>query len=236
MQVLVDLHISFLCAIIITMDIENNIFDICEKISTISRKVELVAATKTRNIDEIKLALSTGKIIAAGENRVQEFIPKYESGIVWDFIGQLQTNKVKYIIDKVRLIHSVDRYSLAETIDKEANKINKIQDILIEVNSGKEESKGGIFLEDTEKFLEQISHFNNVRVRGIMAVAPQINNQEELQRTFDTVYAKYSLLSNESFNYLSMGMSNDYLIAVKAGANLIRLGRAIFGERGVING
>lgn len=216
------------------MDIVKNILEITQAISAQNRSAELVAATKTRTIDEILLALSTSKVVAAGENRVQEFISKYDPKITWDFIGQLQTNKVKYIIDKVRLIHSVDRYNLAETIDKEAKKINKIQDILIEVNSGKEQSKGGIYLEDIDEFLDSIAAFQNIRVRGIMAVAPLTYDTKELQLTFDEVYTKYSQLKNDCFNYLSMGMSNDYLIAVKAGANLIRLGRAIFGERGVI--
>jgi pyridoxal phosphate enzyme (YggS family) len=214
------------------MDIQRNIIDICDKISSINNNVELVAATKTRTIDEIVLALNSGKVSCAGENKVQELLSKYNEDIVWDFIGQLQTNKVKYIIDKVRLIHSVDRLNLAQTIDKEANKINKVQDILVEINSGKEESKGGIYLEDLDEFLDKISVLPNIRVRGMMAVAPMNYSEEELQRTFDQVYAKYSQLKNDSFSYLSMGMSNDYMIAVKAGANLIRLGRAIFGERG----
>ena len=213
------------------MDIRKNILDIYDKISALNSSVEIVAATKTRSLDDIKIALSTGKISAAGENRVQELLSKFDAGVTWDFIGQLQTNKVKYIIDKVRLIHSVDRLNLAEVINSEAKKINKIQDILIEINSGKEENKGGIYLEDADAFLDKLSGFNNIRVRGMMAVAPLQYSQEELQRTFDTVYARYSLLKSDSFNYLSMGMSNDYLTAVKAGANIIRLGRAIFGER-----
>lgn len=213
------------------MNIQNNIVEIAQSISNLNLDVELVAATKTQNIDNIKLALTTNMIAAAGENRVQELLSKYDSNLQWDFIGQLQTNKVKYIIDKVRLIHSVDRYNLANTIDKEAKKINKIQDILVQINSGKEESKGGIYLEDIDAFLDEISKFQNIQVRGIMAVAPLHYDEEQLKQTFEKVYAKYSQLKNDSFNYLSMGMSNDYLIAVKSGANLIRLGRAIFGER-----
>lgn len=213
------------------MNIQNNIVEIAQSISNLNLDVELVAATKTQNIDNIKLALTTNMIAAAGENRVQELLSKYDSNLQWDFIGQLQTNKVKYIIDKVRLIHSVDRYNLANTIDKEAKKINKIQDILVQINSGKEESKGGIYLEEIDAFLDEISKFQNIQVRGIMAVAPLHYDEEQLKQTFEKVYAKYSQLKNDSFNYLSMGMSNDYLIAVKSGANLIRLGRAIFGER-----
>lgn len=227
------MHNFFHYVIINLMDIVSNIVSINQEISKINSQVELVAATKTRSISEIKLALSTKLVTAAGENRAQEFLSKYDSDITWDFIGQLQTNKVKYIIDKVRLIHSVDRYNLAKTIDKEAKKIGKVQDILVEVNSGKEDSKGGIYIDAIDAFLDEISPLNNIRIRGIMAVAPLYYNTEELQRTFDKVYDKYSLLSSDNFNYLSMGMSNDYLIAVKSGANLIRLGRAIFGERDI---
>jgi pyridoxal phosphate enzyme (YggS family) len=214
------------------MSIRSNIIEIAQSIDKCNKEVELVAATKTQSIDAINSAMSTQLIAAAGENRVQEFLTKYESSLTWDFIGQLQTNKVKYIIDKVRLIHSVDRYNLAQTIDKEAKKINKKQDILVQINSGKEETKSGIYLENIDAFLEEISSFENIQIRGIMAVAPLYYNEEELKLTFDKVYAKYSLLKTDSFNYLSMGMSNDYLIAVNSGANLIRLGRAIFGERG----
>ncbi|HOO22853.1 MAG TPA: YggS family pyridoxal phosphate-dependent enzyme [Clostridia bacterium] len=218
------------------MDIVKNITEITAKIRSINKDAELVAATKTRTIDEVRLAFNTGLISAAGENRAQELISKFDAAIVWDFIGQLQTNKVKYIIDKARLIHSVDRLELAKVIDKEAKKINKIQDCLIEVNSGKEDTKGGIYLEDVERFLDEIAPFENIRIRGIMAVAPLYYTEDELRRTFDEVYAKYTLFKGGCFNYLSMGMSNDYLVAVEAGANLVRLGRAIFGERGAFNG
>ncbi|NLL56755.1 MAG: YggS family pyridoxal phosphate-dependent enzyme [Clostridiales bacterium] len=214
------------------MNIVDNIEKIVQSLSVVNHKVELVAATKTRTIDEVQLAMSSKLIAASGENRVQELLSKYDDSITWDFIGQLQTNKVKYIIDKVRLIHSVDRYSLAKTIDKEAKKNNKVQDVLVQINAGKEESKGGIFLEDIHAFLDEIAYFENIQIRGVMAVVPLDYDDDQLKRTFDKVYAKYSQLKTNTFSYLSMGMSNDYLIAVESGANLIRLGRAIFGQRG----
>lgn len=215
------------------MNITQNILEIHDRIININKKAELVAATKTRSIDDIKIALGTGKVSSAGENRVQEMLTKYDENLTWDFIGQLQTNKVKYIIGKVRMIHSLDRLALAETIDKESKKRNLKQDVLIEVNTGKEDNKGGIYLESIEEFIDSTAKFENIRIRGIMAVAPIYYSEDELQRAFEKVYAKYNQLRNQTFNYLSMGMSNDYLIAVKAGANLVRLGRAIFGERGV---
>ncbi len=213
------------------MSIVNNIEQIIKKVHSINEKVELVGATKTRNIDEIKEAFNTGKMVSCGENRVQELLEKYDSELTWDFIGQLQTNKVKYIIDKVRLIHSVDRLNLAQTIDKEAKKINKVQDILIEINSGKEQSKGGIFLENLDGFLEEISIYDNIKVRGLMAVAPLYFGEKELRETFEKVYSKFLHLATDDMPYLSMGMSNDYLIAVESGANMIRVGRGIFGDR-----
>lgn len=217
------------------MGIIENINAVTDNIIRFNPAAKLIAATKTRTLEEIMTAVNTGKILSAGENRVQELLEKYDKSIRWDFIGQLQTNKVKYIVDKVELIHSVDRLNLAIAIEKEAAKINKIQDILIEINSGKEENKGGIYLENTMDFLDELSVFPHIRVRGIMAVAPLYYSKEMLTKTFDEVYKVYQRLENKDFCYLSMGMSNDYVEALKSGANLIRLGRAIFGER-VMNG
>ena len=213
------------------MDIVDNINGIISEIHAVNPECKLVAATKTQSIDAIRKAMGTGLVLAAGENRVQELTEKYVPEFRWDFIGQLQTNKVKYIIDKVDLIHSVDRLNLAETIEKESSKRRKVTDILMEINSGKEESKGGIYLEDAEKFRDELSAFEHIRLRGIMAVAPAYYTEEELKFTFDSVYEVFHKLKSDDFTYLSMGMSNDYLTAVKSGANLIRLGRAIFGAR-----
>ena len=215
------------------MSIKANVERLYQEIAAVNKNCRIVAATKTRTIDEIREAMDTGLILSAGENRVQELTEKFTPDFRWDFIGQLQTNKVKYVVGRATLIHSVDRLNLAEVIDKESKKKGVISDVLIEVNSGKEESKGGIFLEDVAAFLDEMAKFDNIKVRGLMAVAPLYYTEEQLSRTFDEVYSVYRGLEGGEFNCLSMGMSNDYLIAAKSGANMVRLGRAIFGERGV---
>ncbi len=213
--------------------IVDKVFEIIDQLKNVQSGIEIVAATKTRTIDEILDIMRNTAVTAAGENRVQEFISKYDDSIDWDFIGQLQTNKVKYIIDKTRLIHSVDRLPLLEVIDKEAAKKQKVQDILIEINTGKEQAKGGIFLEEAEQFAEKVTDYKNVRLLGLMAVTPLECPGAELQSYFDAAYEQYKKLKGSfpSIKYLSMGMSNDYLRAAESGANLVRLGRAIFGER-----
>ncbi len=215
------------------MSINDNLSIVLHNINRYNKEAQLVAATKMQPVERIIEIMSSGKVLSAGENRVQELLTKYDNSFRWDFIGQLQTNKVKYIVDKVELIHSVDRINLATVIDKECAKINKIQDILIEINAGKEAEKGGIYLEDTTKFLEQLNVFPNIRVRGMMAVVPLDYSADMLKETFDGVYKVFTTLQNKDFSYLSMGMSNDYVLALQSGANLIRVGRAIFGERAV---
>lgn len=213
----------------------SNVQNILKRIELISPQgdIEIVAATKTREISEILNIINNTPIQIAGENRVQEFISKYDSSIEWDFIGQLQTNKVKYIIDKVRLIHSIDREKLVAAVNNEAAKIGKVQDILIQTNTGKEENKGGVYLEDVLEFAKIVNSYNNVRLVGLMAVAPLDIGKEELQKCFKGAFKVYEQLKSNDKNikYLSMGMSNDYEVAIENGANLIRLGRAIFGQR-----
>lgn len=214
------------------IDRANEIFQKISEIAT-HGSVEVIAASKNVTLDIIKDVLNNTPIQVAGENRVQELISKYDDSLRWDFIGQLQTNKVKYIIDKVRIIHSVDRLNLLETIDKEATKIDKVQDILIQVNTGEETQKGGLYPKDVMAFAEDVSKRSNVRLVGLMAVTPLWGDEAELQKCFDTAYNIFEQLkkSYSSIKYLSMGMSNDYAQAIKSGANLVRLGRAIFGER-----
>ena len=175
--------------------------------------------------------MSTGLCVAAGENRVQELRDKYVPDFRWDFIGRLQTNKVKYVVGRATLIHSVDRLELAEVIDKAAKKHGLIQDVLVEINSGEEESKGGILLADTDAFLEKLSAYENIKVRGLMAVAPADYSEDLLRRTFTDVNNVFTRLKNDEFCYLSMGMSGDCFIAAECGANIVRVGRTIFGER-----
>ena len=211
--------------------IEDNVRRIREELDSVNKRVQIVAATKTRTIDEIRTCMQTGLVAAAGENRVQELTEKYDPSFRWDFIGRLQTNKVKYIIEKATLIHSLDRVGLAETIQKECVKHVKKQDVLIEINTGEEEAKGGIFLRDLDAFLEEIACFDRIVVRGLMAVAPVYYTENELRKTFDTVFNAFDVRKNDVFDTLSMGMSGDYLIAAKCGATMVRPGRAIFGER-----
>ena len=201
-------------------------------------EVLLVAVTKTRTADEINAAIDAG-ITDIGENKVQEIIDKYENvkHVCWHMIGHLQTNKVKYIIDKVSLIHSVDSIKLALEIDKRAAQSGIVMDILIQVNAAKEESKFGITTEETEKLIEDIlEHCGNIRIRGLMCIAPFADDPEDVRVYFKEVkglYDRYAAMERPrlDFRYLSMGMSHDYEAAIMEGSNLIRIGTAIFGER-----
>ena len=213
------------------MNIIENVREIREKLNEINPSIEILAATKTQDISKIRECMNSGMVIAAGENRVQELVGKYVSDFRWDFIGRLQTNKVKYIVDKVELIHSVDRFSLAEVIEKESAKIRKVQNILIEINGGNEENKGGIRIELLDEFIDKISDLPHIKICGLMAVTP-INFEEiELRKIFDRIYNEFQKRKTSVFKYLSMGMSDDYLIAAECGANIVRPGRGIFGER-----
>ena len=216
--------------------IEANYKRVLENIApyTRDRKITVLVATKTQSIEDINYLISLG-CDTIGENRVNELVEKFDSydkraGL--HFIGTLQKNKVKYIYDKVELIHSVDSLSLAEEIDKRCAKIDKVMDILVEVNSGKEENKGGIFPECVEEFISSLSHLKNVRVRGLMTMAPRCTSREEYLSYFVPTKELFDkLFKNEKDAILSMGMSESYMYALEAGANLIRIGSAIFGER-----
>lgn len=195
----------------------------------ITRDIKIVAATKTVPADKINMLPSFG-ITAAGENRVQELLDKFDAvkGIEWHFIGALQTNKVKYIIDKVALIHSVDRKSLADEIDRQAAKHNLVSEVLIEINIGKEPSKSGVFAEDAQELMAYVAAKANVRLRGVMSVLPHDAADEmylELASRGKIAADKYGA------DIISAGMSGDYEKAIRFGANLIRPGSAIFGKR-----
>jgi len=201
-------------------------------------EVLLVAVTKTRTAEEINAAVDAG-ITDIGENKVQEILDKFDAvkPVRWHMIGHLQTNKVKYIIDKVSMIHSVDSYRLAEEIDKRAARHGRVMDILIQVNSAQEESKFGISTEETGKLIHDIlESCENIRIRGMMCIAPFEDNPEDVRiyfREVKALYDQYALLSHPrlDFKYLSMGMSHDYEAAIMEGSNVIRIGTAIFGER-----
>lgn len=200
--------------------------------------VLLVAVTKLHSADEINEAIDCG-ITDIGENKVQEIMDKYEKvkPVRWHLIGHLQTNKVKYIIDKVAMIHSVDSLHLAKEIDKRAGQHGLTMDILIQVNSAMEESKFGITTEETGQMIKDIlEQCPNVRIRGLMCIAPFEDDPEDARVYFAEVkklYDEYGKIQhpNLDFKYLSMGMSNDFEVAVEEGSNLIRVGTSIFGAR-----
>lgn len=204
-----------------------------------SRKdVLVIGASKTMPLERILFVRDNTDVKIFGENRVQELLEKYTPEVRWHFIGQLQTNKVKYIVDKVELIHSVDRLSLLQEIDRQAKKHGKVQDILIEVNIGGEEKKGGVAPSEVIDFAKEVDKYPSVRLKGLMSVLPNVEKEAlnafylQLSKLYDTL--KQTRLDNADIRYLSAGMSNDYDVAVKYGANIVRLGRALFGEREVI--
>lgn len=209
-----------------------------EKSGRTGEEVLLVAVTKLHDVDEINEAIDCG-ITDIGENKVQEIMNKYDrvKPVRWHLIGHLQTNKVKYIIDKVAMIHSVDSLKLAEEIDKRASQHGVTMDILIQVNSAMEESKFGITTEETGQMIRDIlGNCPNVRIRGLMCIAPFEDNPQDAKVYFEEVkklYDEYGKINhpNLDFKYLSMGMSNDFEVAIEAGSNLIRVGTMIFGAR-----
>lgn len=200
--------------------------------------VLLVAVTKLHGPDEMNEAIDAG-ITDIGENKVQEILDKYDrvKPVRWHLIGHLQTNKVKYIIDKVSMIHSVDSMKLAKEIEKRAAQHDLIMDILVQVNSAEEESKFGITTEETDQLIADIAEqCPHIRIKGLMCIAPFEENPEDVRGYFAEVkqiYDKYAETKTErlDFEYLSMGMTHDFEVAIEEGSNLIRVGTAIFGYR-----
>ncbi|MEG2044626.1 MAG: YggS family pyridoxal phosphate-dependent enzyme [Clostridia bacterium] len=200
--------------------------------------IKILAATKTQDAKTVNRAIELG-ITCIGENRVQDFLSKYDDinkNIEIHFIGSLQKNKIRYIIDKVNLIESVNSYSLAYEINKYAAKIGKIMDILIEINISEEESKAGMMPSDVYDEILKISALKNVKIQGLMAIiqknseiTKKIEDFQKMYRFFVDIKAKK--IDNVSMRYLSLGMSEDYELAIENGANLIRLGTCIFGKR-----
>lgn len=201
------------------------------------KDVILLAATKTVDVDSINYAISKG-ITHVGENKVQELLSKHNSlnPVTEHFIGHLQTNKVKDVIDKVSLIQSVDSIKLAREISKQAAKHDITMDILLEVNIGKEESKWGFLPEDTLNAIKEISNFSNIRICGLMTIPPICEDTEKQKGYFRQMYnlyvdIKHQNIDNTNISILSMGMSDDFDLAIKEGANLVRVGTALFGKR-----
>lgn len=197
-------------------------------------RITVVAATKTRTPEEINEAIAAG-ITDIGENRVQEFTEKYElvHGAKRHFIGHLQTNKVKYLLGKTDLIHSLDRFELAQEIQKRAEKINITVDALVEINLGNELSKSGFLLKEAEIAFQKMSDFANIRPRGFMAMLPISEDYEFLRSLCLSMREIYDKIreQNRCVNVLSMGMSGDYRLCVECGSNMVRLGTHIFGPR-----
>lgn len=208
------------------------------EIAACGRDVTLVAASKTQTHETLAELMTVTPDFILGENRVQELLEKYDPKYVWHFIGRLQTNKVKYIIDKVELIHSLDRLELAAEIEKQAAKRNKIQNCLIEVNMGGEESKGGVPPEHTLDFIASLEGYKHIRIQGVMSVMPKTDDLCALHKLYEKLYELYVSVKgvqqeNVDIRYLSAGMSGDYKLALEHGSNMLRLGSLLFGQRSV---
>ena len=218
--------------------VEEKIQNACIRAGRNRDEVTLISVSKTKPVSMLMEAYDLG-VRVFGENKVQEIRDKYEAmpkDVEWHMIGHLQTNKVKYILDKVKLIHSVDSEKLAETIEKEGEKRNLISDILIEVNVAQETSKFGLKTEDVLPFYEKVCALPHVNVRGLMTIAPFVENPENNRSIFADLHKLYvdikrKNIDNGTVSILSMGMTNDYEVAIKEGATMVRIGTGIFGAR-----
>lgn len=218
--------------------VEKNIAMACQRAGRNREEVLLISVSKTKPLEMIEEAIALGYSVF-GENKVQELTDKYEhvsKPVDWHLIGHLQTNKVKYIVDKACMIHSVDTVKLAETIQKEAAKKDVICNILIEVNVACEDTKFGLKIDEVEDFIMKIKDFPNIKICGLMTIAPFVANAEEnrihfraLRQLLLDINSKN--IDNVNMNVLSMGMTNDYQVAIEEGATMIRVGTGIFGER-----
>ena len=219
--------------------VKENIVRACEKAGRSPEDVTLIAVSKTKPLSDIEELLSDTNAVDFGENKVQELVDKYENvsrPVNWHMIGHLQTNKVKYIVDKVCMIHSVDSLNLAKTIEKEAAKHDVTVNILIEVNVAQEESKFGLKVDEVIPFIEKISQFQHICVKGLMTIAPFVENPDDNRPVFANLH-KLSVdimnknIDNVNVSILSMGMTNDYEVAIEEGATMVRVGTGIFGAR-----
>ncbi len=228
------------------MSIKENIEEILKRTAAAAVRsgrnpedITVIAVSKTVDAERAREAVKGG-LINLGENRVQELVSKYDQlsdiDVKWHLIGNLQKNKVKYIIDKATLIHSVENIELANEINKRAQKNNIISNVLIELNIGEEESKFGLDEENTYSFVKAMEQFENIKVLGLMTVAPFSENPEDIRWVFKKMKGIYDKISgmklkNTEMKYLSMGMTNDFEIAIEEGANIVRIGTAVFGAR-----
>lgn len=219
-------------------EVEKHICEACARAGRSRDEVTLIAVSKTKPVSMIE-ELLPGGTRDFGENKVQELVDKYEvlpKDIHWHLIGHLQRNKVKYVVDKACLIHSVDSMRLAETISEEGVKKGVTVPVLIEVNVAGEESKFGVTLEKTEGLVREIAKLPSIQIKGLMTIAPYVEDPEENRVHFSrlkqlSVDIKNKNIDNVSMDVLSMGMTGDYQVAIEEGATMVRVGTGIFGER-----
>ena len=219
-------------------EVRENIQKACEKAGRSPQEVTLIAVSKTKPVSMLEEIYAEG-IRTFGENKVQELMEKYDqlpADIKWHMIGHLQRNKVKYIVGKVSLIHSVDSYRLAEEINIQAKKHQVTVPILIEVNVAGEDTKFGVRPEETLRLVEEIASLENVRIQGLMTIAPFVEDPEENRVHFRrlkqlSVDIDSKNIDNVHMEILSMGMTNDYMVAIEEGATMVRVGTGIFGAR-----
>lgn len=219
-------------------DVEERIQAACDRSGRKREEVLLVAVSKTKPVEMIEEIMTAG-IVDFGENKPQELRDKYEvlpKNLHFHMIGHLQTNKIKYVIDRAVLIHSIDSIRLAEAVNAEAKKHDRIMPVLVEVNVAQEESKSGFLVEETEEAIREIAKLSNIRVEGLMTIAPFVENAEE-NRQYFVKLRKLSVdiaaknIDNVTMHHLSMGMTGDYEVAIEEGATMVRVGTGIFGER-----
>ena len=219
-------------------EVEKHICEACARAGRSRDEVTLIAVSKTKPVSMIE-ELLPGGTRDFGENKVQELVDKYEvlpKDIHWHLIGHLQRNKVKYVVDKACLIHSVDSMRLAETISEEGVKKGVTVPVLIEVNVAGEESKFGVTLEETEGLVREIAKLPSIQIKGLMTIAPYVEDPEENRVHFSrlkqlSVDIKNKNIDNVAMDVLSMGMTGDYQVAIEEGATMVRVGTGIFGER-----
>ena len=218
--------------------VHSNIEAACKAAGRNPEEVTLISVSKTKPVSMLQEAYDAGERFF-GENKVQEIMDKYPQlpdDINWHMIGHLQRNKVKYIVDKVAMIHSVDSLRLAETIEHEASKHNVTVPILLEVNVAQEESKFGLKVSEVLPLIESIADFPHIKIMGLMTIAPNVENPEENRPIFRQL-KKLSVdiaaknINNVTMSVLSMGMTGDYQVAVEEGSTMVRVGTGIFGER-----
>lgn len=219
-------------------EVRKNMEEACRVSGRNPEEVSLIAVSKTKPVSMLQEAYDAG-CRDFGENKVQEIMDKIDrlpSDIRWHMIGHLQTNKIKYIVGKIFLIHSVDSLHLAEAISKEAVRQNTTVNILIEVNVAKEDTKYGAMAEDTVSLVEKIALLPGICVKGLMTIAPYVENPQENRQYFVklrqlAVDIKSKNIDNVHMDILSMGMTGDYMVAIEEGATYVRVGTGIFGER-----